>query len=67
MGNSETTYWEPTFVTSKLLKGEKAPLNLPFGSSSQYAAIVVNQPIEDQQILLDILAGGTTGAPSLEI
>ncbi|KAL8749180.1 MAG: hypothetical protein Q9199_007846 [Rusavskia elegans] len=59
MENSETTCWEPAFVTSKLLKGEKAPPNLPFGSSGQYAAIVVNQPIEDQQKLLDILAGAT--------
>ncbi|KAI4105197.1 MAG: hypothetical protein LQ339_003528 [Xanthoria mediterranea] len=58
MGNLETI-WEPAFITSKLLHRKIAHDDFPSGSSSQYAAVVVNQPIEDQQLLLDILAGAT--------
>lgn len=70
MGNLETL-WEPAFITSKLLHRKIAhddfPSGFPSGSSSQYAAVVVNQPIEDQQLLLDILAGGTTRDPFLNL
>ena len=58
MGNSKTTRWDPAFITRKVLTSNNYHLNSPSDSVHQYAAIVVNQPIEDQRRFLDILAGG---------
>ncbi|KAL8722338.1 MAG: hypothetical protein Q9225_001186 [Loekoesia sp. 1 TL-2023] len=52
-GGQNAIYWDPTFLTKGNLKGKQKD------SPPLYAVIVLNQPIEDKQQLLELCSGGT--------
>ena len=58
METCETTCWEPAFIIRNVLDWDGDFPDILSKSTPKYAAIVVNQPIEDQYVLKTILAGG---------
>ncbi|KAL8979487.1 MAG: hypothetical protein Q9205_005191 [Flavoplaca limonia] len=58
METCETTYWEPAFIIRNVLDWNGDFPDILAKSTPKYAAIVINQPIEDQYVLKTILAGG---------
>ena len=53
-GDRNATYWDPTYLTSSSLQSRHKD------SPPLYAAIILNQPIEDKWQLLEVCKGAKT-------